>query len=236
MRSKLNIGDGQGLFVVIEGADGAGKTTISHLVAERLNKEYELSTIYTREPGSIEPAEKIREVFKKYDLNDTTRTFLTAATRNMNVNEIIIPALRRNKIVICDRFLRSTYIYQNFYRQLDGESVYEYACRATLFKDMMDMATEGLEPDIEFILEVSHQVSYDRCHQAHEADALESSSMNWYERISKAYKDDAELDLYNKTKVVHINVDNQSIGNIVSFVLNRILQETKERVILKNDD
>ena len=107
------------LFVTIEGPEGSGKTTIGKKIVEQLmNDGYEV--IYTREPGGIEIAEQIRQVI--LDVNNTnmdprTEALLYAASRRQHLIEKIVPAIKDNKIIICDRFVDSSLAYQGHARK-----------------------------------------------------------------------------------------------------------------------
>mgnify|MGYP002519934807 CR=1 FL=1 len=113
------------LFVTIEGPEGSGKTTIGKKIVEQLmNDGYEV--IYTREPGGIEIAEQIRQVI--LDVNNTnmdprTEALLYAASRRQHLIEKIVPAIKDNKIIICDRFVDSSLAYQGHARNIGIDEV-----------------------------------------------------------------------------------------------------------------
>lgn len=100
------------MFIVFEGADGVGKSTQINLFAEHLliNKK---SFIKTREPGGTVFGENIRKIFKDTHLTSTQELLLVAAAREDHLNKVILPNLRKKNIVICDRFIDSTYVYQH---------------------------------------------------------------------------------------------------------------------------
>ena len=115
------------LFVTIEGPEGSGKTTIGKKIVEKLIASgYEV--IYTREPGGIEIAEQIRNVIldvKNTNMDPRTEALLYAASRRQHLIEKIVPALKDNKIIICDRFVDSSLAYQGHARKLGIDNVYE---------------------------------------------------------------------------------------------------------------
>ena len=116
----------KGIFITFEGPDGSGKTTVSTAVYQRL-KDEGYDVIYTREPGGIDIAEQIRRVIldpKNTAMDSRTEALLYAASRRQHLVEKIIPALRENKIVICDRFVDSSLVYQGIARQIGVEEVY----------------------------------------------------------------------------------------------------------------
>jgi len=111
---------GKGIFIVFEGGEGSGKSTMLDKTYNWLN-ENNISCIKTREPGGIEIAERIREVI--LDVNNTrmdgkTEALLYAAARRQHLVEKVIPELEAGKIVLCDRFIDSSLAYQGYARGL----------------------------------------------------------------------------------------------------------------------
>ena len=106
----------KGLFITFDGPEGCGKSTQSRLYAEYL-KSKGLDVVYTREPGGTKTGEAIRSVLldqRNKGMDVLTEAFLYIAARAQIVNEIILPALKKNKIVICDRFQDATVVYQGY--------------------------------------------------------------------------------------------------------------------------
>ncbi len=115
----------KGLFITFEGNDGAGKTTISKLVYERMLDEG-YPVIYTREPGGIKIAEQIRKVIldpENIEMDAKTEALLYAASRRQHLIEKVLPAIEQGKIVLCDRFIDSSLAYQGVGRQLGIKEV-----------------------------------------------------------------------------------------------------------------
>ena len=133
-----------GKFIVFEGPDGSGKTTIIKKVKELLeNKDYSIS--YYREPGGTDISEKIRSIIIDNDnhmMDAKTEALLFASSRAQLVAEKILPDLKAGKIVICDRFVMSSLLYQGLGRSLGVENV----------KSINDFATGGLKPDLTLFL------------------------------------------------------------------------------------
>ncbi len=109
----------KGIFITMEGLDGSGKSTQIRLLEEYLqDKGY--NVVVTREPGGTRISEDIRKVIldtSNTNMSPYTEALLYAASRAQHVHEVILPALRDGKIVICDRFVDSSLVYQGFARE-----------------------------------------------------------------------------------------------------------------------
>lgn len=137
----------KGLFITLEGLDGAGKTTQLHKAAELLRQQgYEV--VESREPGGTELAEKVRALVldAALPLNNTTQTLLYLAARSEHVDKLLRPALEAGKIVLCDRFSDSTLAYQGL---AAGRTIDEL----TDLRQLNAFATEGLAPDLTLVLD-----------------------------------------------------------------------------------
>lgn len=137
----------KGLFITLEGLDGAGKTTQLHKAAELLRQQgYEV--VESREPGGTELAEQVRALVldSALPLNNTTQTLLYLAARSEHVDKLLRPALEAGKIVLCDRFSDSTLAYQGFAAGKTLEELQE-------LRQLNAFATEGLAPDLTLVLD-----------------------------------------------------------------------------------
>lgn len=173
----------KGLFITLEGGDGAGKSTQIRNI-ERFFTEKGLIVVHTREPGGTNIGEKLREIL--LDSNNTemsaeTEMLIYAAARAQHVREFVIPALERGEIVICDRFVDSSIAYQAYGREL-GEMVAE----------VNSYATGGLKPDITFWLDIDPQAGKARAAKAGELDRLEREKMDFHYRVYDGYRKIAE--------------------------------------------
>lgn len=137
----------KGLFITLEGLDGAGKTTQLHKAAELLRQQgYEV--VESREPGGTELAEQVRALVldSALPLNNTTQTLLYLAARSEHVDKLLRPALEAGKIVLCDRFSDSTLAYQGLAAGKTLEELQE-------LRQLNAFATEGLAPDLTLVLD-----------------------------------------------------------------------------------
>jgi dTMP kinase len=144
----------RGLFVVLEGPDGAGKSVQARMLAQRLD-ERGVAVTYTREPGGTELGEQVRHIL--LDPGPTPRgpvadVMLYNAARAQHVSEVIEPALGAGHVVVCDRYATSTMAYQGYGSGMD---------RAVL-SVIQTWVTAGLQPDLVVLLDVSVEVGLAR--------------------------------------------------------------------------
>ena len=122
-----------GVFVVFEGGDGAGKTTQSRLLEQWLTAE-RIPHLMTREPGDSWLGQRIRELVLSPDsgpISSRAEALLYNADKAQHVDEVVIPALKKGKVVVCDRYVDSTIAYQGAGRVLDPAEVGQLASWAT---------------------------------------------------------------------------------------------------------
>ncbi|MDE6476606.1 MAG: dTMP kinase [Mycoplasmoidaceae bacterium] len=119
----------KGIFITFEGPDGCGKTTIINLIYKDLQKKFgKNNVVLTREPGGKNNviAEDIRNILLNkldYKISDRAEALLFAASRAQHVKDFIIPNLRKGKIVLCDRYIHSSLVYQGYARKLGIKEV-----------------------------------------------------------------------------------------------------------------
>ena len=168
---------GRGSFITFEGGDGSGKSTQIKLLEERLLNEG-VNVVVTREPGGTSISEKIREIIldpENDEMVSTAEMLLYAAARAQLVNELIIPSLATGKVVICDRFLDSSIVYQGIARGL-GSSV----------RDINAYATESLVPDLTVYIEVDPEVGLSRSKGG--KDRIELQDIVFHRKVADRYK------------------------------------------------
>jgi dTMP kinase len=166
-------------FISFEGGDGAGKSTLIESVYQELVSKGK-SVLKTRAPGGTATGEKIRQLLlhQEVDLDARCELFLFLADRAEHVKEIILPALKKGSIVLCDRFNDSSVAYQGAARGLDEEKV-RHLC---LF------ATNGLEPDLTFYLDLDPKIGFTRIQKSKQAhDRIESEDLTFHQKIRLAF-------------------------------------------------
>lgn len=199
-----------GKLIVFEGPDGSGKTTILKKINERL-KDSGHPIMLVREPGGTSISEKIREIIIDNDneeMDAKTECLLFAASRAQLVEEKIRPALEEGKIVLCDRFVLSSLLYQGIGRALGVEEV----------KKINNFATGGIKPDLTIFFNIDYKTALIRKRSNFTADRLESEDFDFHKKIFDAY-----LDLAKKYKDDIKQVDaSQSIKQVSNDVLELI--------------
>ena len=158
---------GKGLLITFEGPDGSGKTTQIEMLKNYF-KEKGSEIVYTREPGGTQISEKIRNIIldnSNSDMCSMCEALLYAASRAQLVSEVIKPALEQGKIVICDRFVHSSIVYQGIARGLGIDRV----------RAINDAALDGLKVDFIFMLNIPYEEGLKRKAKQRELDRLENS-------------------------------------------------------------
>jgi dTMP kinase len=171
----------QGLFITVEGPEGAGKSTIIKKMADEL-AEKGLDVMLTREPGGISISEEIREVIlnpKNTAMDERTEALLYAAARRQHLAEKVIPALGNGVIVLCDRFLDSSLAYQGHARGIGMDEVYS----------INKFAIEETMPDITLYFDVEPEVGLERIsrHKGREVNRLDLENMDFHKRVREGY-------------------------------------------------
>ena len=173
----------RGLFITLEGGDGAGKSTQIRNI-ERFFEEKDLVVTHTREPGGPPIAEKLRAILldpANSEMDTVTEMLIYAAGRAQNVREIVEPALERGEIVICDRFVDSSIAYQAYCRQ-----------RGDLVAEVNRRATGGLVPDLTIWLDIDPETGKARATHDKDPDRLELESTAFHTRVREGYWSIAE--------------------------------------------
>ncbi len=174
----------KGLFITVEGIDGAGKgTQVAFL--EAYLREKGIRFLSLREPGGTRIGEQIREILLGKDnpeMVPETELLLFAAARAQLVREVIRPALAKGQWVLCDRFYDSTLAYQAGGRGLDREMV----------QQTIDLARGGLEPDLTIYLDLDPEEARGRRKHREEAaggeaDRIERENLEFSKRVRAAY-------------------------------------------------
>lgn len=173
-----------GKLIVFEGPDGSGKTTILKNVNQKLTEQgYNIRVV--REPGGTEISEKIREIIIDNDninMAAKTESLLFAASRAQLVEEKIRPGLENSEIILCDRFVLSSLLYQGVGRGLGIDEV----------KKINDFATGDINPDLTIFFNIDYKTALIRKRANFSPDRLENEEFDFHKKIFDAYLDIAE--------------------------------------------
>ncbi|MFP4395191.1 MAG: dTMP kinase [Anaerolineales bacterium] len=176
----------RGLFITLEGPDGSGKTTQLRLLVQWL-KELGHTPVVTREPGGTAIGEEVRALLHdcaRTEMAPTAEILLYSASRAQLVAQVIRPALRQGKLVLCDRYFDSTYAYQGYGRGLSLADL----------RAITTFATGGLMPDLTLYLDVTPEIGLQRRSQSGEAlNRLDREALDFHRRVREGYLELASL-------------------------------------------
>ncbi len=175
----------KGKFIVFEGIDGSGKTTQINELSKWINDSNLIpennQLVVTREPGGTKLGKSIRSLLLNTSSNispdSITELLLYAADRAQHVNEIILPSLYKGDWIISDRFCGSTLAYQGYGRKLDIK----------LIKDLETIATQGISPDITFLLDIPVEESLKR-RKNRKDDRIEKEGREFLSNVSLGFQ------------------------------------------------
>ena len=202
-----------GFFITLEGVEGAGKTTQINLLAEAFGEK----VIVTREPGGTQISEQIREIFlTAAEISAQTELMLIAASRAQHVSELILPALKDGKTVICDRFSDATIAYQGYRKGIDLE----------LIEQVNSIATQGLKPDVTFLLDLPPDVGLNRKRESDEPlTRLELETITSHEKVRKGYLALAKSES-ERVKIINAQRDIDEVSKV-------LISESKRRMQMR---
>ncbi len=169
-----------GLFVTLEGGDGAGKTTQADRLESWL-RDQGRQVLRTREPGGSDLGRELREIVlhHKGHIDPRAEALLYAADRAHHIATVVRPALARGDVVVQDRYLDSSVAYQGAGRVLDAGEI----------RDLSLWAAEGLLPDLTVLLDLDENAARERVDGRGEADRLEAEAADFHGRVRRGFLD-----------------------------------------------
>lgn len=168
----------RGLFITLEGVDGAGKSSHIEYIADAVRAGGRPHVIATREPGGTDLAERLRQAILSEPMTPLMETLLVFAARADHVAKVIRPALEAGSSVICDRFTDATFAYQGA-----GHGV-----PADLISRLADAAHGGLSPDRTLVFDCPYEVARQRLNRTGRTlDRFEREDAAFHERVRQAY-------------------------------------------------
>ena len=200
----------KGFFISLEGGEGAGKSTQNKRIVEWLSGRGR-TVVETREPGGTVVSEQIRQVLldtRNAGLNPTAELLMMFAARSQLVQEVILPALKEGKVVVCDRFADASYAYQGGGRHLGAATVEQVEL----------IVLKGLQPDLTLLFDIPVELGMTRVAGRGEADRFEVESIRFFERVRKAYLDRAEANPH-RFRVIDASQDEEQVWQQVKRIL-----------------
>lgn len=175
----------KGIFITMEGPDGAGKSTQIDMLKKYLEKKgYHI--LLTRDPGGNPISEEIRKVILNKEFTEMgymTELLLYASARAQLVKENIKPALETGQAVIADRFVDSSAVYQGIGRGLGIDTVYK----------VNEFALQGIMPDLTFLMDLDAETGIARKKDQAELDRMESETIEFHRSVVEGYRKLADL-------------------------------------------
>ena len=204
-------------FVVFEGIEGSGKSFQAKTLYKKLKKKFK-NILLTREPGGTKGAEIIRKIIlkdyfeknKKIKFDRYTDTLLYLAARNEHIKNKIIPAIKRKKIIICDRFVDSTLAYQ----------VYGKKVSLQFIKNIHKQILGSLKPDLVFVLKVKKESFLQRLKKRKTKNRYDNFPTKFYLNAQKAFLNLSR----NKKNYIVLNSSNNT-PELQQKVLNIVLKK-----------
>lgn len=165
------------MIITFEGSEGCGKSTQSKMLCQYLRSKG-LKVIYLREPGGTNISEKIRRILLDHrndSMSSVCEMLLYMAARAQIVEEVIKPALKQGKVVVCDRFLDSTIAYQGYGLGMDIKTI----------KYIGDLVTSGIKPNLTIFLDLPVKKGLNV--RSRVKDRIERRTLNYHFRVRQGY-------------------------------------------------
>jgi dTMP kinase len=171
-------------LITLEGSEGAGKTTALKTIRKILD-DWNINYICTREPGGEPTAEKIRDILLHSNhLHAKTELLLMFASRNEHIEKVIKPALKAGKWVVSDRYVVASYAYQGGGRKLGIDNI----------KWMDEFIVGDIQADFTILMDIDPEIGLNRIKNRGVKDRIEQESLEFFQRITQAYRDKAQLE------------------------------------------
>ncbi len=173
----------RGLFITLEGGEGAGKSTCIPFIQELLEQSGH-EVLLTREPGGTELGERVRELLLTPDdthIHEQAELLLMFAARAQHIQSVIKPAMEQGTHVLCDRFTDATYAYQGGGRGIEHKRI----------EVLEQWVQDGLQPDLTILFDIPVAQGLERAGNRSDPDRFEQENLDFFERVRQAYLDEA---------------------------------------------
>lgn len=209
----------RGIFITFEGGECSGKTTLIENLKLYLS-EQNIPFLVTREPGGTKISERIRNLLFDKELSEMhprTEMFLFNAARCQHVHEVILPAIEEGKVVLCDRFLDSSLVYQGY----AGKESIEQVLLTSL------IATFGLVPDRTYLLDISIEQMKQRMEsRGVEKDRIELKNVDFHQTVREGFLEIAKV--FQRIQVVDAAGSEKEIFEIIKKDFKELLRNKGE--------
>ena len=201
------------MFISFEGTEGVGKSTLIASLKKALSAEHDV--VLTREPGGTPLAEQIRELLlapQQEQMSHATELLLIYAARAQHLDQVILPALSENKIVLCDRFVDASVAYQHGGRGMNKAQI-----------DLLTNTFVAKMPDLTFWLDLPVEQGMQRAKNRGALDRFEQEKMAFFQRIQESYRQLAEQ---NSQRIIRLDAS-QSAEQLFEKALSIIQEKMK---------
>ena len=208
----------KGLFITFEGQDGCGKTTIINEVFKKLDKLYPKKIFITREPGGTSNpiGEKIRKIIlnkNSHRMIPITEALLFAASRAQHINDFIKPNLKKNNVILCDRFVHSSLVYQGYVNHIEFKKIFA----------INRHALDHIWPHLIFLLLAKPKICLKRINRRnHQKNRFDLKSINMHNNIYKGYLEIAQKIPKNLIIIDAKKTIKENTNSIVKIILKKI--------------
>ena len=200
-----------GIFITFEGSEGSGKSTQIKKIQAYL-KSQEREVLFVREPGGVKISEKIRRILldpKNIQMGSECETLLYMAARAQLVEEVIAPALKAGKIVLSDRFLDSTVVYQGYGSGVD----------VAIIKKIGAYATQNIKPNLTLVFDIETKKGFARLDRA--KDRIEQRALAYHEKVRQGYLSIAQKEP-RRVKVIDCDRSREDIHEDVKKYISKL--------------
>ena len=202
-------------FITFEGGEGSGKSTQIKLLAKKI--DISSNVCLTREPGGTKSAEEIRKLLvrgKADKWSSISELLLLFAARKDHIDNLILPSLKSNKWVLCDRFVDSTYVYQG----MCGKTSLE------LIKKIESIIIGKFKPSLTFLINLDPEIGLKRSRRPGNKDLrYENMDINFHKKVYRSYLKLASL---NKQRIVLIDGSKS-----ITYIENQIWKKIKNKIL-----
>lgn len=202
----------RGIFIVLEGSDGCGKSTMAKKIGDYYSDKGR-DIVFTREPGGTVISEKLRDIVldnNHTEMSYNTEALIYAASRAQLISEKIKPWLSEGKVVISERFVYSSIVYQGIGRKLGIEKV----------KEINDFALQGLKPDLVLYFDIDPKKALDRKLVINGGDRIENEDLSFYYEVYNGYKE--IMKQYKEIVTINAERSVDEIFNDIKYYIDKI--------------